>query len=133
MTSNDTHAHAPAREPPSWPPDHPDHPDHHPPEPERPRRPTAKQHAGTAAPIPSRKEQHTVFPTAPPPDTRLDHPGEKLTIAEVCAELKVSRSTFYYWRQIGKAPRCLVLPNREVRIRRHDFDDWLDARTEDAR
>ncbi len=27
---------------------------------------------------------------------------EQLTIAEVCAELKVSRSTFYYWRQTGR-------------------------------
>jgi len=52
---------------------------------------------------------------------------EKLTIAEVCAELKVSRSTFYYWRQVGKAPKCLVLPNREIRIRRTDLDAWLEA------
>lgn len=52
---------------------------------------------------------------------------EQLTIAEVCAELKVSRSTFYYWRQIGKAPRCLVLPNREIRVRRSDFEVWLAA------
>jgi excisionase family DNA binding protein len=74
-----------------------------------------------------------VSPTAPLSHIRAGHGREKLTIAEVCAELKVSRSTFYYWRQIGKAPRCLVLPNREVRIRRGDLDDWLDARTEDAR
>ncbi len=52
---------------------------------------------------------------------------EHLTIAEVCAELKVSRSTFYYWRQLGKAPRCLVLPNREIRVRRTDLDRWLDG------
>ena len=52
---------------------------------------------------------------------------EQLTIAEVCAELKVSRSTFYYWRQIGKAPKCLVLPNREIRIRRSDLDAWLES------
>jgi excisionase family DNA binding protein len=63
-------------------------------------------------------------------DDRPGHTREKLTIAEVCAELKVSRSTFYYWRQIGRAPRCMVLPNREVRIRRCDLDDWLDACTE---
>jgi predicted DNA-binding transcriptional regulator AlpA len=51
--------------------------------------------------------------------------AEKLTIAEVIAELKVSRSTFYYWRQTGKAPRCMVLPNGEIRVRRVDLDDWL--------
>lgn len=67
-----------------------------------------------------------------PPYTRHAHAQEKLTVAEVCAELKISRSTFYYWRQIGKAPRCMVLPNREVRVYRCDLDDWLDARTEGA-
>ena len=55
---------------------------------------------------------------------------EQLTIAEVCAELKVARSTFYYWRQTGKAPRCLVLPNREVRISRAALEDWMASRTE---
>jgi excisionase family DNA binding protein len=55
-----------------------------------------------------------------------------LTIAEVCTELKVSRSTFYYWRQTGKAPRCIVLPNREVRVRRADLESWLDTCTEGA-
>jgi excisionase family DNA binding protein len=57
---------------------------------------------------------------------------EQLTIAEVCAELKVSRSTFYYWRQLGKAPRCLVLPNREIRIRRDELDAWIDGCAEVA-
>jgi excisionase family DNA binding protein len=57
---------------------------------------------------------------------------EQLTIAEVCAELKVSRSTFYYWRQIGKAPRCRVLPNREIRIQRCDLEAWLDSCAEVA-
>jgi predicted DNA-binding transcriptional regulator AlpA len=103
---------------------------HDPREQKRPRRSTAKQHAGTAAPIPSRKEQHPVSATVPAPHVRPAHSREKLTIAEVCAELKVSRSTFYYWRQIGKAPRCLVLPNREVRIRRCDLDNWLDSHAE---
>jgi predicted DNA-binding transcriptional regulator AlpA len=72
-----------------------------------------------------------------PSTASSDHPHarkparEQLTIPEVCAELKVSRSTFYYWRQTGKAPRCLVLPNREVRIARHDLESWLDAHIED--
>jgi predicted DNA-binding transcriptional regulator AlpA len=58
-----------------------------------------------------------------------DH--ESLTIPEIVAELKISRSTFYYWRQIGKAPRCIKLPNGEIRVRRRDLDDWL-AAMEDA-
>jgi excisionase family DNA binding protein len=54
-------------------------------------------------------------------------PRGHLTIAEVCEELNVSRSTFYYWRQTGKAPRCIKLPNAEIRVRRRDLDTWLDT------
>ena len=50
---------------------------------------------------------------------------ESLTIPEVISELKVSRSTFYYWRQTGKAPRCIKLPNGDIRVRRIDLDMWL--------
>lgn len=49
----------------------------------------------------------------------------KLTIVEVCAELSISRSTFYDWRAKGKAPRCIKLPNGEIRIRRTELDRWL--------
>jgi len=48
-----------------------------------------------------------------------------LTIAELCDELGVARSTFYDWRAKGAAPRSLKLPNGEVRIRRTDLDTWL--------
>ena len=51
----------------------------------------------------------------------------QLTIAEVCAELNVSRSTFYEWRAKGKAPRCLKLPNGEIRVRRSELDRWLES------
>ena len=57
---------------------------------------------------------------------------EKLTIPEVCAELSVSRSTFYYWRQTGKAPRCIKLPNGDIRVRRTDLDAWIAACEESA-
>jgi excisionase family DNA binding protein len=53
---------------------------------------------------------------------------EKLTVSELCAELKVSRSTFYDWRQKGCGPRCIRLPNGDLRIRRRDLDEWLGAR-----
>ncbi|MBS2966014.1 helix-turn-helix domain-containing protein [Actinocrinis puniceicyclus] len=56
----------------------------------------------------------------------------KLTVGEVCTELHVSRSTFYFWRQTGKGPRCIKLPNGELRIRRVDFDRWLDEHSEGA-
>ncbi|MHB1475401.1 MAG: helix-turn-helix transcriptional regulator, partial [Dermatophilaceae bacterium] len=32
-----------------------------------------------------------------------------LTVAEVCAELGVARSTFYDWRAARKAPPCFRL------------------------
>jgi excisionase family DNA binding protein len=52
-------------------------------------------------------------------------PREKLTVAEVCADLGISRSTFYAWRASGKAPRCIRLPNGDLRVRRVDLDSWL--------
>ncbi|MFI5672907.1 helix-turn-helix transcriptional regulator [Streptomyces sp. NPDC051704] len=58
-------------------------------------------------------------------------PEEKLTIVEVCTELKVSKSTFYDWRQKRRAPRCIRLPNGDLRVRRTDLDIWLNER-EDA-
>lgn len=58
------------------------------------------------------------------------HPA--LTIPEVIAELRVSRSTFYHWRATGKGPRCRKLPNGEIRVRRSDLDDWFDGLEEAA-
>lgn len=56
---------------------------------------------------------------------------EYLTIPEMIALIKVSRSTFYYWRQTGKAPRGRKLPNGEIRVERVVFDDWF-ANLEEA-
>lgn len=51
-----------------------------------------------------------------------------LTIADVCTELDIARSTFTTWRRAGTAPRCLKLPNGQIRVRRTDFEKWLDSR-----
>lgn len=56
------------------------------------------------------------------------NPNEKLTVGELCAELKVSRSTFYDWRQKRRGPRCIRLPNGGLRVRRCDLDAWLAGR-----
>lgn len=56
------------------------------------------------------------------------NPNEKLTVRELCAELKVSRSTFYDWRQKRRGPRCIRLPSGGLRIRRRDLDAWLTMR-----
>jgi predicted DNA-binding transcriptional regulator AlpA len=57
---------------------------------------------------------------------------EKLTVNEVCAELKISRSTFYAWRQSKKGPQTIRLPNGDLRVTRQALDAWLDDRQEVA-
>lgn len=58
---------------------------------------------------------------------------ELMTVPEVLAELRdVSRRTFYRWREIGKAPKCVRLPNGELRIYRRDFREWIDNLREAA-
>jgi len=55
-----------------------------------------------------------------------------LTVLDFCAEFSVARSTFYEWRTKGTGPRCVKLPNGELRIRRVDADAWLSDLMEDA-
>ncbi|MEV0312271.1 helix-turn-helix transcriptional regulator [Nonomuraea fuscirosea] len=55
-----------------------------------------------------------------------------LTLADLCTELQISRSTFYDWRAKGRAPHCLKLPNGDLRIRRTDLDRWLTTMEEAA-
>ncbi|GJF05514.1 helix-turn-helix transcriptional regulator [Pseudonocardia sp. D17] len=57
---------------------------------------------------------------------------EQLTVDQLCDELQIARSTFYQWRQVGKAPRCVRLPNGAIRVRRDDLDVWLAALTDAA-
>jgi excisionase family DNA binding protein len=59
-------------------------------------------------------------------------PAARLTVTDLCTELGISRSTFYEWRAKGRAPRCIKLPNGEIRIRRTDFENWLDTLEEAA-
>jgi len=56
----------------------------------------------------------------------------RLTVAEVCEDLGISRSTFYEWRTKGTGPRCIKLPNGEIRVRRAELERWLDSREEAA-
>ncbi|GAB3479645.1 helix-turn-helix transcriptional regulator [Amycolatopsis cihanbeyliensis] len=50
-----------------------------------------------------------------------------LTIAQLCEELAIARSTFYEWRAKGRAPRCIKLPNGQIRILRIDLESWLNT------
>lgn len=65
-------------------------------------------------------------------DNRRTQQRDKLTIAEVCADLGVSRRTFYEWRAKKRAPKCITLPNGSLRIRRSEYQRWLAAREEAA-
>lgn len=58
--------------------------------------------------------------------------GTRLTIAEICADLGISRSTFYEWRTKGRAPRCIKLPNGDIRISRVEYERWLSSLEEAA-
>ncbi len=55
-----------------------------------------------------------------------------LTIPQVLDELQIPRSTFYDWRQKGRAPGCVKLPNGDLRVRRSELDRWLFTREEAA-
>ncbi|MFZ3596931.1 helix-turn-helix transcriptional regulator [Streptomyces sp. BH104] len=50
---------------------------------------------------------------------------ELLSIPQVIAEIAVPRATFYRWRQLGKGPRAIKLPNGAVRVRRSELDRWI--------
>jgi predicted DNA-binding transcriptional regulator AlpA len=56
---------------------------------------------------------------------------DRLTVGEICTDLDISRRTFYEWRAKGTAPKCIKLPNGELRIYHTEYRRWLDAR-EDA-
>ena len=62
--------------------------------------------------------------TAP---TRI--PRGMLTVDEILSDLgDVSRRTFYEWRAKGTGPRCVKLPNGELRVRRTEYERWLAER-----
>lgn len=58
--------------------------------------------------------------------------GNWLTVAEFCQEIGISRSTFDDWRQKRRTPKCVRLPNGSLRIRRTDFEAWIERLEEAA-
>lgn len=56
-----------------------------------------------------------------------------LTVDEVLTELgDVSRRTFYRWRELGRAPSGIKLPNGEIRVWRSELLSWLETLREAA-
>ena len=63
----------------------------------------------------------------------MNRNDELLTVAQVLALLGgVPLRTFYRWREIGKAPAAVKLPNAELRFWRSEVLAWLDDRREHA-
>ncbi len=62
----------------------------------------------------------------------MARPEDRLTIAQLCEELGISRSTFYEWRAKGRAPPLHQAAQRQIRIRRAEFERWLDSLEEVA-
>jgi predicted DNA-binding transcriptional regulator AlpA len=57
---------------------------------------------------------------------------ELLTVTQVLVILgDVSPRTFYRWRETGKAPNAVRLPNGELRIWRSDLTAWLEQLREE--
>lgn len=55
-----------------------------------------------------------------------------MTVADVMTELDVARSTLDKWRATGRGPRFKKLPNGELRLKRADYEAWLDQLPEAA-
>lgn len=56
-----------------------------------------------------------------------------LTVDEILEDLgDISRRTFYEWRAKGTSPKCIKLPNGELRIRRVEYERWLATREKAA-
>lgn len=62
----------------------------------------------------------------------IDHLDHKLTVADICADLGISRRTFYEWRMKGTGPECIPLPNGELRVTLPEYQRWLDSRKQAA-
>ena len=60
-----------------------------------------------------------------PVRTATPRTSTRLTIADICTDLGISRSTFYEWRAKGRGPRCIKLPNGDIRINRAEYERWL--------
>ena len=49
-----------------------------------------------------------------------------MTVAEFLDLVRVARTTFDDWRAKKRAPKCIKLPNGQLRIRHRDYTRWLD-------
>jgi excisionase family DNA binding protein len=62
---------------------------------------------------------------------RTDPAGIWLTVTEICRNLQIPHAEWETWRERGQTPLHRVLPGGTLRVRRADFDNWLDSLTEE--
>ncbi|MEU8269509.1 excisionase [Sphaerisporangium sp. NPDC049002] len=63
----------------------------------------------------------------------MNRRDELMPLSQVLEELGgISRRTFYRWRELGRAPVCVKLPNGDLFVWRSDFTVWLESRREAA-
>jgi predicted DNA-binding transcriptional regulator AlpA len=48
-----------------------------------------------------------------------------LSIDEVAEMLDVPKATLYSWRQTGRGPVSILLPNRRIKYKVKDVEEWL--------
>ena len=65
--------------------------------------------------------------------TPMRPPRGMLTVEEILEDLggpegPLSRRTWQEWRAKGTGPKCIKLPNGELRIRAAEYERWLSAR-----
>jgi len=61
-----------------------------------------------------------------PTVTAAENKKQWMTFPDVSVEISVSGSTLDKWRAEGNFPEFVKLPNGEMRLRRIDFEAWLD-------
>jgi hypothetical protein len=65
--------------------------------------------------------------------TPITGPRGMLTVREILEDLAdengdpLPRRTWDEWRAKGTGPKCLKLPNGQLRIRRAEYERWLNA------
>jgi hypothetical protein len=65
--------------------------------------------------------------------TPIAAPRGMLTVREILEDLAdetgpLSRRTWNEWRAKGTGPKCIKLPNGELRVRRAEYERWLNSR-----
>jgi predicted site-specific integrase-resolvase len=48
-----------------------------------------------------------------------------LTVKDILDDLGIPRRTWQQWRELGRVPKYIKLPNGQLRVRRDDYETWL--------